>query len=190
VPRHRCVAATAAASPAAQGWHALSKAPSRLTPRPPSLRPPRTGTAYANGDAVVGGTIFSLTITVNAICEFVSASFLGELSDAYGRRPFIMLASFGQVLDFLMAAAAAKAAEDNSVSTDYGNFVIAGAGFYSILAGATSAAASLALPPRSRCLLARSRRLRQRAAETDGPAASARARARRWLGASLGCAAT
>ena len=40
--------------------------------------------------------------TVNALCAFTVAPFLGRLSDRFGRRPVIVLAAFGAVIGYLL----------------------------------------------------------------------------------------
>lgn len=40
--------------------------------------------------------------TVNALCAFVAAPFLGRVSDRYGRRPVIIVAAFGAALGYLL----------------------------------------------------------------------------------------
>jgi DHA1 family tetracycline resistance protein-like MFS transporter len=62
-----------------------------------------SGTVFAQGDRYKGGTALAFSCVLNGIFEFLSAGFLGELSDHYGRRPFLALASCGQVLDYLVA---------------------------------------------------------------------------------------
>ena len=43
---------------------------------------------YPDGDPAKGQQLFSYSTATNAFFEFVSAFFLGLLSDAYGRKPF------------------------------------------------------------------------------------------------------
>lgn len=71
-----------------------------------------TSTPMASGDDVRGATLHANGIFINAAAEFFSASFLGVLSDRFGRRPFLALASLGQVIDFAVAALATPRLRD------------------------------------------------------------------------------
>lgn len=58
-----------------------------------------------------GATLYAYAGFVNAFCEFMTFSFLGAVSDKVGRRPLLLLAFLGQVIDFGTAGLAAKDSE-------------------------------------------------------------------------------
>lgn len=80
-----------------------------------------TYTDLAKGDKIRGASLNSLASTINAVCELLSASMLGVLSDRFGRKPFMLLACVGQAIDFLVAAGACQDRTDYSYSLPQGH---------------------------------------------------------------------
>lgn len=63
-----------------------------------------TNTPLAGGDEIKGGSLISLGAFINAAGELIIVSLLGILSDRHGRKPFLLLSCFGQVVDLGTAA--------------------------------------------------------------------------------------
>jgi len=65
--------------------------------------------AVADGKgAVIADTqnLYSRLLAVNAMCEFITSSAIGSLSDRFGRRVLAISAQLGQVIDYFMAGLA------------------------------------------------------------------------------------
>uniref|UniRef100_A0A7S0BC00 Major facilitator superfamily (MFS) profile domain-containing protein n=1 Tax=Pyrodinium bahamense TaxID=73915 RepID=A0A7S0BC00_9DINO len=82
-------------------------------------------TSLAGGDDVKGGSLHSLATSLLAVGEFLSASALGALSDRFGRKPFMVLVSVGQVIDFTVGALAARDRQDYLFSLENGYVLFA-----------------------------------------------------------------
>lgn len=58
------------------------------------------------GDGARTATLFGIFCTVFALMQFLCSPLLGILSDRFGRRPVIVLSSFGMALDYVVMALA------------------------------------------------------------------------------------
>jgi DHA1 family tetracycline resistance protein-like MFS transporter len=67
---------------------------------------PRLVTGFMRGDTASAAEIYGVFGTVWAFMQFVSSPVLGALSDRFGRRPVILVSSFGLGLDFVLMALA------------------------------------------------------------------------------------
>jgi DHA1 family tetracycline resistance protein-like MFS transporter len=65
---------------------------------------PKLVTSMYGGDISAGATVFGWFVTSYALMQFLFSPVLGNLSDAYGRRPIILLSLTGAGLDYLMMA--------------------------------------------------------------------------------------
>lgn len=65
---------------------------------------------WSRGSEVRGATLSTFGVFANAFAEFLSAAFLGVLSDRYGRKPFLILSCLGQIIDFTTAGMATEGA--------------------------------------------------------------------------------
>lgn len=65
---------------------------------------PRLVTTMYGGDISTGSTIFGWFVASYALMQFIFSPVLGNLSDAYGRRPVILLSLLGAGLDYLLMA--------------------------------------------------------------------------------------
>ncbi len=65
---------------------------------------PRLVTTMYGGDLSSGATIFGWFVASYALMQFLFAPVLGNLSDAYGRRPIILMSLLGAGLDYLLMA--------------------------------------------------------------------------------------
>ncbi|MFN0120507.1 MAG: TCR/Tet family MFS transporter [Blastocatellia bacterium] len=67
---------------------------------------PKLVTTMYGGNLSQGAWVFGWFIAAYALAQFVCAPILGNLSDAYGRRPVILLSLLGSGLDYLLMAVA------------------------------------------------------------------------------------
>ncbi|MEO6724322.1 MAG: TCR/Tet family MFS transporter [Blastocatellia bacterium] len=65
---------------------------------------PKLVTTLYGGDISTGASIFGWFVASYALMQFVFSPVLGNLSDAYGRRPIILSSLLGAGLDYLMMA--------------------------------------------------------------------------------------
>ena len=65
---------------------------------------PKLVTSMYGGDLSAGSAVFGWFVASYALMQFVCAPVLGNLSDAYGRRPVILISLFGAGLDYLLLA--------------------------------------------------------------------------------------
>ncbi len=65
---------------------------------------PKLVTTLYGGDLSAGSHIFGWFVAAYALMQFLCAPALGNLSDAYGRRPVLLLSLLGAGLDYLMMA--------------------------------------------------------------------------------------
>lgn len=65
---------------------------------------PKLVTTMYGGDLSEGSTVFGWFIATYALMQFLFAPILGNLSDAYGRRPIILISLLGAGLDNLLMA--------------------------------------------------------------------------------------
>ncbi|HYE74930.1 MAG TPA: TCR/Tet family MFS transporter [Blastocatellia bacterium] len=65
---------------------------------------PKLVTQLYGGDLSAGSTIFGWFVAAYALMQFIFAPILGNLSDAYGRRPIILSSLTGAGLDYLLMA--------------------------------------------------------------------------------------
>jgi DHA1 family tetracycline resistance protein-like MFS transporter len=61
---------------------------------------------FVNDDTGRAAEVFGLFATVWALMQFLCSPFMGALSDCYGRRPVILISSFGLGLDYIFMAVA------------------------------------------------------------------------------------
>ncbi len=67
---------------------------------------PKLVTTMYGGNISEGSTVFGWFVASYALMQFVFSPVLGNLSDAYGRRPVILLSLLGAGLDYLLMAMA------------------------------------------------------------------------------------
>ncbi len=67
---------------------------------------PRLIVSLSGGDTAYGAEIFGLFVTIWSLMQFLFSPFLGALSDRFGRRPVLILSSFGLGLDYIIMALA------------------------------------------------------------------------------------
>lgn len=67
---------------------------------------PRLVQDFFGGEAVSAAQVYGLFGLTWAVAQFVGAPVLGALSDAYGRRPIILLSNMALGIDYLLMAAA------------------------------------------------------------------------------------
>lgn len=67
---------------------------------------PRLVTEFLGGDPVNAAAVYGLFGTVWALMQFIFSPVLGALSDRFGRRPVILISSFGLGLDYVLMALA------------------------------------------------------------------------------------
>src|SRR5581483_11677031 len=65
---------------------------------------PKLITTMYGGALSEGATVFGWFIATYALMQFLFAPILGNLSDAYGRRPIILISLFGAGLDNVLLA--------------------------------------------------------------------------------------
>ena len=65
---------------------------------------PKLVTTLYSGDLSTGAHAFGWFVAVYALMQFLCAPTLGNLSDAYGRRPVLLVSLLGAGLDYLMMA--------------------------------------------------------------------------------------
>jgi DHA1 family tetracycline resistance protein-like MFS transporter len=61
---------------------------------------------FSSGDTARAAEIFGLFGAVWALMQFLVSPLIGALSDRFGRRPVILISSFGQALDYILMALA------------------------------------------------------------------------------------
>jgi len=61
---------------------------------------------FTGGDSAAAGAINGLFLTIFGLMQFLFAPVLGTLSDRYGRRPVLILSSFGLGADYVIMALA------------------------------------------------------------------------------------
>lgn len=66
---------------------------------------PRLIVSFA-GDTAQGAEIFGLFVTVWSLMQFLFSPLIGALSDRFGRRPVLILSSFGLGIDYIIMALA------------------------------------------------------------------------------------
>src|SRR5919206_131909 len=67
---------------------------------------PKLVERFLDGDTAQAAAVYGLFGTVWALMQFVFSPVLGALSDRFGRRPVILLSSFGLGLDYVLMALA------------------------------------------------------------------------------------
>jgi MFS transporter, DHA1 family, tetracycline resistance protein len=65
---------------------------------------PKLVTTMYGSDLSAGSTVFGWFVASYALMQFICSPVLGNLSDAYGRRPVILLSLLGAGLDYLLMA--------------------------------------------------------------------------------------
>ncbi len=65
---------------------------------------PKLVTSLYGGDLSAGAHVFGWFVAAYALMQFLCAPALGNLSDAYGRRPVLLVSLLGASLDYLMMA--------------------------------------------------------------------------------------
>src|SRR5256886_11205946 len=66
---------------------------------------PRLIVSFA-GDTAQGAEIFGLFVTIWSLMQFLFSPLIGALSDRFGRRPVLILSSFGLGVDYMVMALA------------------------------------------------------------------------------------
>src|SRR3989441_4877452 len=66
---------------------------------------PRLIVSFA-GDTAQGAEIFGLFVTIWTLMQFLFSPLIGALSDRFGRRPVLILSSFGLGVDYMVMALA------------------------------------------------------------------------------------
>ena len=67
---------------------------------------PKLVTSFYGADLSAGSTAFGWFVASYALMQFIFSPVLGNLSDAYGRRPVILSSLLGAGLDYVMMALA------------------------------------------------------------------------------------
>jgi DHA1 family tetracycline resistance protein-like MFS transporter len=67
---------------------------------------PRLIVEFQGGDMAEGSSIYGWIVSIYALMQFVCSPILGSLSDRFGRRPIILIATAGSAIDYLIMARA------------------------------------------------------------------------------------
>ena len=67
---------------------------------------PKLITRFQGGDIAEGSHAYGWIISIYALLQFIGSPILGSLSDRYGRRPIILIATAGSAIDYAIMASA------------------------------------------------------------------------------------
>ena len=65
---------------------------------------PKLIVQFRGGDIASGSYAYGWVISIYALMQFIGSPFLGSLSDRYGRRPIILIATAGSAIDYVIMA--------------------------------------------------------------------------------------
>jgi DHA1 family tetracycline resistance protein-like MFS transporter len=67
---------------------------------------PRLIVEFRGGDIAAGSSVYGWIVSIYALMQFIASPVLGALSDRFGRRPIILIATAGSAIDYFIMASA------------------------------------------------------------------------------------